>query len=201
MSEINLTHSNGNHVKLTTPDTLSASKTFKLPGADGSSGQFLKTDGSGALSFATPSYTTPFTQAYAFVKMDSYYFGTSTTLLHFNPSNAADLSSGVTIDRTNERLTPTVSGTYKVSMDLEWGRSSSGGAHTVVLMLFKNGSEIHRHDRLINYTSGYNDTLTLNALVSFNGSGDYVDVRAFHNSNGNSTMRPDSTFMINRVGT
>ena len=52
MSELNLTHSNGNKVKLTTPDTLAANKTFKLPGADGSSGQFLKTDGSGALSFA-----------------------------------------------------------------------------------------------------------------------------------------------------
>tara|TARA_B100000524_G_scaffold326709_1_gene210369 strand:+ start:571 stop:1212 length:642 start_codon:yes stop_codon:yes gene_type:complete len=57
MSELNLTHSNGNKVKLTTPDTLAANKTFKLPGADGSSGQFLKTDGSGALSFATPTDT------------------------------------------------------------------------------------------------------------------------------------------------
>ena len=52
MSELNLTHSNGNKVKLTTPDTLAASKTFKLPGADGSSGQFLSTNGSGALAFA-----------------------------------------------------------------------------------------------------------------------------------------------------
>ena len=51
MSELNFTHSNGNKVKLTTPDTLAANKTFKLPGSDGSSGQFLKTDGSGALSF------------------------------------------------------------------------------------------------------------------------------------------------------
>ena len=58
MSELNLTHSNGNKVKLTTPDTLAASKTFKLPGADGSSGQFLKTDGSGALSFATVATNT-----------------------------------------------------------------------------------------------------------------------------------------------
>ena len=53
MSELNLTHSNGNKVKLTTPDTLAGDRTFKLPGADGSSGQFLKTDGSGSLSFAT----------------------------------------------------------------------------------------------------------------------------------------------------
>ena len=57
MSELNLTHSNGNKVKLTTPDTLAASETFKLPGADGSTGQFLKTDGSGALSFATVDTT------------------------------------------------------------------------------------------------------------------------------------------------
>ena len=62
MSELNFTHSNGNKVKLTTPNTLAADKTFKLPGADGSSGQFLKTDGSGALSFATPSYTQTYTE-------------------------------------------------------------------------------------------------------------------------------------------
>ena len=55
MSELNLTHSNGNKVKLTTPDTLAASKTFKLPGADGSSGQVLTTNGSGALSFSSVS--------------------------------------------------------------------------------------------------------------------------------------------------
>ena len=53
MSELNFTHSNGNKVKLTTPDTLDANKTFKLPGADGSVGQVLQTDGSGALSFAS----------------------------------------------------------------------------------------------------------------------------------------------------
>ena len=51
MSELNFLHSNGNKVKLTTPDTLAANKTFKLPGADGSSGQVLQTDGNGNLSF------------------------------------------------------------------------------------------------------------------------------------------------------
>ena len=66
MSELNFTHSNGNKVKLTTPDTLAANKTFKLPGADGSSGQFLKTDGSGALSFASVS-----TPTVDFVKISS----------------------------------------------------------------------------------------------------------------------------------
>ena len=54
MSELNFTHSNGNKVKLTTPDTLAANKTFKLPGADGSAGQVLQTDGSGGMSFGNP---------------------------------------------------------------------------------------------------------------------------------------------------
>ena len=52
MSNIKLVHSGGNSVSLTTPDSNpAANRTFKLPGADGTSGQFLKTDGSGALSF------------------------------------------------------------------------------------------------------------------------------------------------------
>ena len=39
MDELNLIHSNGNKVKLTTPDTLSGDRSFKLPGNDGSSGE------------------------------------------------------------------------------------------------------------------------------------------------------------------
>ena len=54
MSELNFLHSNGNKVKLTTPDTLAANKTFKLPSADGSAGQVLQTDGSGGMSFGNP---------------------------------------------------------------------------------------------------------------------------------------------------
>ena len=51
MSELNFLHSNGNKVKLTTPDTLAANRTFKLPGADGTAGQVLQTDGNGNLTF------------------------------------------------------------------------------------------------------------------------------------------------------
>ena len=57
MSELNLTHSNGNKVKLTTPDTLAANRTFKLPGADGTAGQVLMTDGNGNLSFVDLPYS------------------------------------------------------------------------------------------------------------------------------------------------
>ena len=54
MSNIKLVHSGGNSVALTTPDSNpAANRTFKLPGADGTSGQAMVTDGSGALSFAS----------------------------------------------------------------------------------------------------------------------------------------------------
>ena len=54
MSNIKLVHSGGNSVSITTPDSNpAANRTFKLPGADGTSGQAMVTDGSGALSFAS----------------------------------------------------------------------------------------------------------------------------------------------------
>tara|TARA_R100000455_G_scaffold30159_1_gene20955 strand:+ start:408 stop:1097 length:690 start_codon:yes stop_codon:yes gene_type:complete len=66
MSNIKLVHSGGNSVSLTVPDSNpAANRTFKLPGADGTSGQAMVTDGSGALSFATvstPTYTEYSTQ-------------------------------------------------------------------------------------------------------------------------------------------
>ena len=66
MSNIKLVHSGGNSVSLTTPDSNpAANRTFKLPGADGTSGQAMVTDGNGALSFATvstPTYTEYSTQ-------------------------------------------------------------------------------------------------------------------------------------------
>ena len=54
MSKISLKHSGGNVVSLNSPTNApgSADVAFKLPNADGSAGQFIKTDGSGYLSFA-----------------------------------------------------------------------------------------------------------------------------------------------------
>jgi hypothetical protein len=43
-----------NYVQLTAPATLSANRVFTLPDADGSVQQFLRTNGSGVLSFASP---------------------------------------------------------------------------------------------------------------------------------------------------
>ena len=58
MSNLNFLHSGGNKVTLSAPASNPTSDvTFKLPQSDGTSGQFLKTDGSGALSFASVTET------------------------------------------------------------------------------------------------------------------------------------------------
>ena len=82
MSELNFTHSNGNKVKLTTPDTLSANKTFKLPGADGSSGQVLSTNGSGALTFATVATTNGITMADQWMLTSNFSPGGAVSLIN-----------------------------------------------------------------------------------------------------------------------
>ena len=198
MSNIKLVHSGGNSVSLTTPDSNpAANRTFKLPGADGSSGQFLKTDGSGALSFATPSLPT---QPHAFAFMDSQYFTTSATKLAFNTSNSGDISSGVTIDRTNERLTPTVAGTYLVQTQLMFSYSTGGSNIQFVVFQYKNGSEYAYNTQDQYRGSGLVSNVICQSLMTFNGSSDYVEMWAKHNGGGNATMGTASTFMITRIG-
>ena len=105
MSELNLTHSNGNKVKLTTPDTLSANKTFKLPGADGTSGQAIVTNGSGALSFASQGIT----------MLDQYYLRATKT---------ANGNSAITLDTDFARASDHVTGCGSIGTGMTKG---SGG--------------------------------------------------------------------------
>lgn len=73
-----------NYVGLKAPDTLSASKTYTLPSADGTSGQALVTNGSGTLSFATAGSTDGWTST-----SDSWSYASATTITV--PSGAASL--------------------------------------------------------------------------------------------------------------
>ena len=47
--------------------TVSGAATFTLPTADGTSGQYMKTDGSGALSFGTPPDVKGIFESYAII--------------------------------------------------------------------------------------------------------------------------------------
>jgi len=70
MSNLNFLHSGGNKVTISAPDSNPSSDiTFKLPQADGSSGQSVVTNGSGALSFARQGIT----------MLDQYYLASTKT--------------------------------------------------------------------------------------------------------------------------
>ena len=131
--------------------------------------------------------------------MDSQYFTSSTTLLEFNNSTTNDKSSGVTITRGgDERFTPTVAGTYFVQAHLTF--SHSGGTFTPVVNIYRNGSYYVSSNNIVNYGGGHNDSLSCQAMVTMNGSSDYVDMRGSHNGGGNATMKTMSTFAMFRVG-
>ena len=77
--------SGSNHVSLKAPDSLTADASFVLPSADGTDGQFLKTDGSGNLSFGDAGGGTTFTQVFSQNFMDD--IGTTIHYLPFKDIN------------------------------------------------------------------------------------------------------------------
>jgi hypothetical protein len=164
----------------------------------GTAGQVLTSQGSGsAVQWASVSNPT---LPHAFVFMDSQYFTSSVTLLEFNNSTTNDKSSGVTITRGgSERFTPTVAGTYLVQGMLEYNHGS-GGAYTPTLYLYRNGSSYTYVRGIVNYSGGHYDSLNIQAMMTFNGSSDYVDMRASHNAGGNATMKVQSSLSMFRVG-
>ena len=162
----------------------------------GTSGQMLTSQGSGsAVQWASASNPT---LSHAFAFMDSQYFTSTITLLAFNPSSTNDKSSGVTIDRTNERFTPTVAGVYLVTGMLQYYHG--GGTYTPVFYIYRNGSSYVYTRNIVNYSGGHYDSLNVQAMITFNGSSDYVDLRATHNGGGNATMNSQSNFSMFRVG-
>ena len=165
----------------------------------GAPGQVLTSQGSGStVQWASTSNPT---LAHAFVFMDSQYFTSNVTLLEFNNSTANDRSSGVTITRGgSERFTPTVAGVYFVQAHLTY--SHGGGTYTPVLYIYRNGSSYSSlsSNNIVSYGGGHNDSLSCQAMMTFNGTTDYVDMRASHNGGGNATMKSYSTFAMFRVG-
>ena len=74
MSKLHFLHSGGDKVTLTTPaSNPSTNPVFKLPQTDGSSGQALVTDGSGALSFASMPTA-------GITMYDTYYLSSNTNI-------------------------------------------------------------------------------------------------------------------------
>ena len=100
MSNIKLVHSGGNSVSLTTPTNNPASNiTFKLPQADGTANQVLKTDGNGALSFGAD-------QGGKVLKYETVVYSTEVS-----SSNTSYVDSGL-----SATIQPSAAGSLKVTL-------------------------------------------------------------------------------------
>ena len=117
MSSIKLKHSGGNAVSLHPPTSApSASDVqFKLPTADGTAGQVLKTDGSGNLSWVSPGPT--MFQRWVFTSPIT--FGSSWSVISTNLS-ARSASIGSSMTQSSGVFTFPATGIYKVEFYGVW---------------------------------------------------------------------------------
>ena len=182
MSSIKLKHSGGNAVSLHPPTSApSASDVqFKLPTADGSANQVIKTDGSGNLAFAglvePPAFHANKTSPYQAIAHNSDVVITFETEV---------FDSNSFYDTSTSRFTPTIAGYYFVNANV--GFSNATGEYYFAIHLFKNGTRVSRGG---NWNDGSNQNVNVrnSSIIGFNGSSDYVDVRCYQNSGSNITI-------------
>ena len=142
----------------------------------GTAGQVLKSGGaSAAASWGAAGGNT---ETYARVVFGAVYDTNSGYIVHNITSGS---SNGITIDTTNEKLTPTVSGTYLIIYNAHWLGLHSSGA-TYYNRITKNGSEIISSN-FSAYNSG-SHMHTVMTTISMNGSSDYIQFEFYENKSG-----------------
>jgi hypothetical protein len=147
--------------------SVGGNNTLVLPTGNGSSGQVLSTNGSGALSWvdrmtaAGPAFSASSTVA------TSATTGSSTKITF--DSEVFDTANCF----ASSRFTPNVAGYYQFTALVSYGGASSGGLF--VVSFAKNGSVIS--EGVVTFCTEYNKPWA-GQLISLNGSSDYVEVFA-----------------------
>ena len=179
------TNNGTDHVALKAPNALNSSVTFTLPAADGSANQFLKTNGSGTLSFDTISSS--FSLA-----ADS---GTTDT---FNTSETLTFTGGTGVDTTvsNNEITFDIDSTVATLTGTQTLTNKTINASQLV-----NGSVSNAKLANDGITIGSDDTslggtiTDLNGLTSVDVDNITLDANTISttNSNGNLVLEPNGT--------
>ena len=139
MSKISLKHSGGNVVSLNSPTNApgAADVAFKLPNADGSAGQFMKTDGSGNLSFAAAGGGGKILQVLQIVKTNVQSFTVSSSGQYGSIlGTVTEFSQAITLANASNKvlvqgfisLGSSYSGDTSISVSLERGGAQITGA-------------------------------------------------------------------------
>ncbi len=94
-------------------------------------------------------------------------------------------SSDVTVSTANNRLTPTVAGTY-FCCAVHSFNGSAGSGYTPYVGLRKSGSVFVNSSFIESYASGHTEAHITIGIQHFNGSSEYLD--SVHNHNAGTTM-------------
>ena len=143
-NELRLLDSDNSHyVAIKSPATVSSNVSFTMPSADGSNGQFLKTDGSGNFSFGTVSATAPDITVSANNSADETVFplfvdgATGTQGVETDTGFTYNPSSGVL---TATQFTGAVSGNASTATTLASNRNFSISGDVTASAVAFNGS-------------------------------------------------------------
>ena len=159
--------SNGaNYVSLKAPATIGSNVTWTLPAADGSANQHLKTDGSGALGWATDSSTDSTKMPLAggtFTGIVNYANGKASRYFENdgNGSNYVGIKAAAALSADTTYTLPTADGNADEFLKtngsgaLSWGLSSSGATGGATDAIFVE------NERTV--TTSYSITATKNA--------------------------------------
>lgn len=177
---------NSHGVKIKSPaHSASASYTLTLPTTDGSADEFLKTDGSGVLSWASAGGTnTPYFHVY--LSSDQTVSSGGTHKVQFDTevydsNNNYDNSS-------NYRYTPTVAGKYLFYSGVVYLGDSNGLSYHKQGIQLNGSTYIARGEVDPRGGSMRQATAYCQAIQQMNGSSDYVEVYSFVASNTSTSL-------------
>jgi hypothetical protein len=204
-SEIRLpedTDNGSNYVAIKAPDTIASNLTLTLPSADGTSGQVLQTNGSGVLSFSSPSadfvlLASTDASASASVSFDGYFTSTYKNY-KLIISNALVGSNTVT-----GRIRFKTGSTYQTASYSSGGDGiyvNAGGGTSSGEGLYNTSSMVIHHDY---FRSGYDSYGGLNSEINIYNP---LNTSAYKQIGGTTTMASNngiwngSVFMGTYVG-
>jgi len=146
-----------------------------FPDADGSAGQYIKTDGSANLAWATPAtdISGAFFQAVPSGNVslpDSTYTKVTFNTEIYDPKGEYDHS-------TNHRYQPTA-GTYLISAKITLVSATDG--HRWLAVIYKNGSG-QNYNYMINANASDENTMYISQIVTASGS-DFYEIFAWQGS-------------------
>lgn len=197
-----------NYIGLKSPATVSSNLTFSLPSTDGSSGQVLKTNGSGVLSFGDAIPATPTASVLTlgttsdFLNERVLTAGSGVSLT--DAGAGSTLTVALNVNGLTTDSSPDSSADYLLTYD------SSASAHKKVLIssVAQSGAQVLIATQTssggtnLQFTSGLSSTayshfiLVTDGLLCTNSTGSSQEVRLLYSTNGGGSYTNSTDFLI-----